>query len=65
MADFCKKCSIAVWGEDTKDLAGLITAEQSAEGLKVAVICEGCGPIFVDHNGCKVEPVRSCDDQSR
>lgn len=55
MADFCKECSIEMWGSDTKDLAGLITKEEVAEGLGAVVICEGCGVIRVDHEGKRLE----------
>ena len=55
MADFCKECSINMWGVDTKDLAGLITKEEVDKGLGVQVICEGCGFIRVDHAGKRLE----------
>lgn len=55
MADFCKECSIEMWGSDTKDLAGLITKEEVAKGLGAVVICEGCGVIRVDHEGERLE----------
>lgn len=55
MADFCKECSIEMWGSDTKDLAGLITKEEVAEGLGAVVICEGCGVIRVDYEGKRLE----------
>lgn len=57
MADFCKECSIEMWGTDTKDLPGLITPEEVAEGLGAVVICEGCGVIRVDHEGKRLEEV--------
>lgn len=47
MADFCKQCSIATFGEDFGDLAGCSTAEQTFEYL-----CEGCGEyVPVDPEG--------------
>lgn len=57
MAEFCKECSIALFGKDHNDLAGTITAEDTAAGyVSSVVICEGCGPIQVDHEGlCKSE----------
>jgi hypothetical protein len=51
MADFCKACSIDNFGKDFEELAGLSTPEQTAAGLFPVVICEGCGPIQVDHEG--------------
>lgn len=51
MADFCKECSIKIFGEDFHDLAGLISEEKVKEGFGVAAICEGCGPVLVNHEG--------------
>lgn len=51
MADFCMECSIRIWGEDTKDLADLVTKEEVEDGMVALVLCEGCGPISVDHEG--------------
>lgn len=45
MADFCRQCSIKIFGEDHKDLADLIST-----GPTLA-LCEGCGYIQVDING--------------
>lgn len=56
MADFCQQCSVTIFGEDTRDLAGLTSAEDVACGLYSTVICEGCGPTYVDHNGRCVAP---------
>ena len=54
MADFCKECSIEIFGEDFKELANISTPEDTANELYVHVLCEGCGPILVDHTGSKV-----------
>lgn len=51
MADFCKACSIDMFGEDSKDLAGLTSPENWQNGLAVSDICEGCGYIQVDPEG--------------
>lgn len=62
MADFCKQCSVDVWGEDTKDLANLAAAYGVAElkdGEGFSVICEGCGPTLVDNAGACINP--SCE----
>lgn len=44
MADFCKQCSIALFGEDTGDLANLGPAGELGPGEGWAAICEDCRP---------------------
>lgn len=51
MADFCKQCSIEIFGEDIGDHAGHSTIDDTAKGLFPVVICEGCGFTQVDHTG--------------
>jgi hypothetical protein len=51
MADFCNQCSYEMFGPGFNDLAGLTSEEGWRQGLAVAVICEGCGPIQVDPLG--------------
>ena len=55
MADFCKDCSIELFGADNKDLA-----ELCEDPGRIDVLCEGCGGwIWVDHTGrkiCDVDP---------
>jgi len=51
MADFCKQCSIDVFGKDFGELAGQTTQENWDKGLAASDICEGCGPIQVDPEG--------------
>lgn len=51
MAEFCKQCSIALFGDDTKDLADLISEDDCEGGHGIAVICEGCGPTIVNWLG--------------
>lgn len=52
MADFCKECAKDLFNADTNDLSGIITKEDSDAGyISSVVICEGCGPIQVDHEG--------------
>lgn len=46
MADFCQQCSIKLFGEDCRDLAGLC-----ADNEVVAALCEGCGFVSVDSQG--------------
>lgn len=54
MADFCKQCSIDMFGEDYKGLAGLISEEDVKKGFLTIALCEDCGPTYVDHTGeCK------------
>jgi hypothetical protein len=49
MADFCKQCAEGMGFP--ADLAGLSTEEDTKQGLHPIVLCEGCGPIQVDHEG--------------
>lgn len=51
MADFCRQCSISLFGKDYGDLKGLTTEQDTSNDLFACVICEGCGPIQVDHEG--------------
>lgn len=51
MADFCKACSEEMFDKDFKELAGLSTEQDTKEKKYCVVICEGCGPIQVDHEG--------------
>lgn len=56
MADFCKQCSFDIWGEDTKDMAGLSTEVDTFAGMFPVVLCEDCGPCQVDHEGTCISP---------
>jgi len=51
MADFCKQCSIDVFGKDFEELAKITTEENWKKGKACCVICEGCGMIQVDPDG--------------
>jgi len=51
MADFCKACSIELFGKDFEDHKGITTEQMWKELHAVTVICEGCGPIQVDPEG--------------
>src|SRR5712671_3826467 len=52
MADFCKQCGADMFPPGTPgDLAGLSTEADTAAGRYPVVLCEGCGPIQVDHEG--------------
>ena len=51
MADFCKQCLMDTFGEDFGDLAGLSKPEDTEQDKYSVVLCEGCGPIQVNHEG--------------
>jgi hypothetical protein len=53
VADFCQQCSLDMFGEDMRDLAGLGTNPHAVirPGQGYFVICEGCGPTIVDEDG--------------
>lgn len=51
MADFCKQCSVATFGKDSHDLAGITSPEDQADNLFAVVLCEGCGVTQVDAEG--------------
>lgn len=52
MADFCKHCSIELFGEDSKDLSDLGSERGTLEdGYGWRALCESCGPILVDDDG--------------
>lgn len=57
MADFCKQCSEELFGEDFRDLAGLLDdMEDGPDGYFAEALCEGCGPCWVDNSGtCHVD----------
>lgn len=50
MADFCKQCAEDL-GFPQSDFIGLTTKENTEKKLFPVVLCEGCGPIQVDHEG--------------
>lgn len=52
MADFCKQCSIELFGKDMHDFAGICK-----KGEMAAVLCEGCGYIWVDSNGKRLSEI--------
>ena len=51
MSDFCKACSIVLFGKDFKDLANITTKEAIKEKRATLVLCEGCGVIQVNVQG--------------
>ena len=53
MSDFCRQCTEKVLGidGDKNDFNGISTPENTKNELYPVVLCEGCGPIQVDHTG--------------
>lgn len=49
MADFCKECSINMFGQDFKELA----FEGDPDEFRAA-LCESCGYIYVNRDGIKL-----------
>ena len=60
MADFCAKCSERVFGKDMGDLFGLCDSTEM-----IQVMCEGCGLIWVDSRGRKVDLEENVNMSSR
>lgn len=56
MAEFCKQCSIEIFGADYGDFVGISIEEATKAGLYPIVLCEHCGPCQVDHEGTCVSP---------
>lgn len=56
VADFCLQCNLEMGFGPYSDFAhfgenGTITEDQVNRGYGIPVLCEGCGPIHVDHKG--------------
>lgn len=51
MADFCKQCSIDVFGKDFGDMANLGPEGELGEGEGWVCLCEDCGPTIVAQDG--------------
>lgn len=51
MADYCKQCSEEIFGHDFEDHANITHRADTEAGQYATVICEGCGPTQVDHEG--------------
>lgn len=56
MADFCLRCNIDMGFGPHSDFAwlgedGTLTEATTAEGKGCVMLCEGCGPTYVDHLG--------------
>lgn len=74
MADYCRDCSIAIFGRDFRDMANLMPQEgySNEKGNKkgALVLCECCGPTIVDINGRRIDgqsffPTCSCQEFTR
>lgn len=48
MADFCKQCSIEIFGVDCEDLKEACGSDHK---YYLETICEGCGNAIVDETG--------------
>tara|TARA_Y100001963_G_scaffold118777_1_gene165541 strand:- start:132 stop:314 length:183 start_codon:yes stop_codon:yes gene_type:complete len=56
MADFCLDCTHEMFGDEfPSDFKGLLSQEEFEEGYLLPVLCEGCGYIWVDPQGQKIE----------
>lgn len=62
MATYCRHCSIALFGEDKGNLAGIVHLVEAKRNLYGLQMCEVCGPIQVDHNGARVNPIEDIED---
>lgn len=51
MADFCRQCSMELFGKDFGNMKGATTKEDWEKGLAAVVLCEHCGHIQVDPEG--------------
>ena len=55
MADFCLQCANELFGSEDapvkSDFNELLSKENFDEGYLLPVLCEGCGPIYVDSRG--------------
>jgi hypothetical protein len=49
VSDFCRQCSLEVWGKDSRDLA--IDYDDSGVSITRVELCEGCGLTIVDREG--------------
>lgn len=51
MSAYCKQCSVEIFGEDFKELAGIASEEDDRNDMVATVLCEGCGPTRVNSKG--------------
>lgn len=55
MSDFCKQCSLELFNEDFKELAGLGSGIPLRPGYGWGALCEGCDLILVDDDGVCID----------
>lgn len=66
MADFCKECSIDLFGENFGDLANLGDGKELPPDHGWRALCEGCGcMILVDNEGKRLESDRKAEKESQ
>ena len=58
MAEFCQECSIKLFGKDFGDFKGLVDSGEMSHEL-----CEGCGYIWVDENGKRIDNLDITEDE--
>jgi len=51
MAEFCRQCSVSMFGEPYADFEGISTEADTQNKLYPIVLCESCGPCQVYHTG--------------
>jgi hypothetical protein len=56
MSSFCKQCSLEMFQEDFRELAGLLSHEDADNGYLLEALCEGCGPTIVNEDGVCMKP---------
>ena len=55
MAEFCTECAKELFGEEIEsDFKGILPKEEFEKGQISSVLCEGCGYIYVNHLGDKL-----------
>ena len=65
MADFCRECSLGLFGEDFQEMCNLTSWQAFEEGRAASVLCEDCGPIQVaPHGNCLTEDCLKAHSES-
>lgn len=56
MAEFCVECAKEMWGKEIdSDFNGILSENEFKKGQLLSVLCEGCGYIYVNHLGQKID----------
>jgi hypothetical protein len=66
MAEFCTECAKELFGKDIdSDFKGILPKEEFKKGQILSVLCEGCGYIYVNHLGERLdeEYLRNLEDE--